>query len=196
MAISQVVAMKVNGTLYNTLPPNVKGSGAGGNGGSAAKITNTSKLDGVAVSRYDAGVFGSTVVDTNNIEKSLGSGTLAYNNEKPIATRLSTKLNGTEDAPLLLSACSAANLVESIHFIKVCTMGCSEGVRTRQLTSAIRQGKFNRYTGEFEVGYPVVQADMFAQDIAARPSREYPGRLSYKSTALVPTNVDYKPKTG
>lgn len=196
MAISQVVAMTVDGTLYNTLPPNASGSAAGGNGGSVAKATSTSLLDGVEVSRYDAGVFGSTVVDTNNIEKSLGSGTLAYNNLKPIATRLPTRINGTNEAPLILSACSAANLINSIHYIKVCTMGCAEGVRTRRLTSAIREGKFNEFTGEFDAGYPVVGVDTFGNDEAARPSREYPGRLRYKSSSLNPVYSDYKSKTG
>lgn len=194
MAISQVVAIKVNGTEYSTVPPNAKGSGAGGNGGSAAKISDTSKLDGVAVSRYDAGVFGSAVVDTNDVDTA-GGAILAYNNPGPIAKRLTTSLNDSPNS-FLLSGAAVPSLVESIHYIKVCTMGCSDGVRTRRLTSAIRQGKFNRYTGTFEAGYPVVAADSFASDNAAQPTRGTPGELTYKSSSLVPVNDVYKSKTG
>lgn len=195
MAISQVVAMKVDGTTYNTVPPNAKGSGAGGNGGSVAKASNTNLLDGVEVSRYDAGVFGSTVVDNNDTDKALSAGTFAYNNQKPVAKRYSTTVNGLSNS-FLQSGAAVPSLVQSIHYIKVCTMGCSDGVRTRQLTSAIRNNHFNLFTGQFDMGYPVVVADSFAQDNAARPTRAVPGSLTYKSSNLVPVNDVYKGKTG
>lgn len=193
MAISQVVAQKVTGELYNSVPPNAKGSGAGGNGGAAAKITDSSVLDGVSVSRYDAGVFGSTVV--NNGEKALNSGTFAYNNQRPVAKRSTTTISGTSNS-FLQSGAAVPSLVQSIHYMKVCGMGCADGVRTRQLTSAIRANKFNRYTGEFDVGYPVVSVDTFNQDNAARPTRAIPGSLTYKTGSSVPTNDVYKGKTG
>ena len=44
MAISQVCAMKVNGTLYNSVPPNAKASGAGGNGGAAGNALSGNPL--------------------------------------------------------------------------------------------------------------------------------------------------------
>lgn len=195
MAISQVVATKVNGSPYNTVPPNAKGSGAGGNGGAVAKASNTNLLDGVEVSRYDAGVFGSAVIDNNDADKALSAGTFAYNNKKPIAKRYSTTINGLSNA-VLQSGAAEPTLVESIHYMKVCTMGCSDGVRTRQLTSAIRNNHFNLFTGQFDVGYPVVVADSFAQDNAARPTRAVPGGLTYKSSSSVPVNDVYKGKTG
>jgi hypothetical protein len=195
MAISQVVAQKVNGELYNTVPPNAKGSGAGGNGGAASRITNSSLLDGVAISRYNGGVFGSTVLDNNHSDKALDAGTFAFNNQRPVAKRLTATISGTTNT-FLQSGASVPSLVQSIHYAKVCGEGCVDGVRTRQLTSAIRQNKFNRYTAEFDAGYPVVSADVFEQDEAARPSRTTPGLLTYKSSSLVPQNDVYKPKTG
>lgn len=195
MAISQVVAMKVNGNLYNTVPPNASGSGAGGNGGSVAKASNTDLLDSVSVARYDAGVFGSAVVDTNDVDKVYGGGELAYNNPAPIAKKITTKLNNSSNDVLLSGALQPA-LIQSIHYQKVQTMGYSQGVRTRRLTSAIRQGKLNLFTGQFESGYPVVAADVYADDNAASPTRSVPGSLTYKGSSLNPVNSNYKAKTG
>ena len=195
MAISQIVAIKTNGSEYNTIPPNVKGSGAGGNGGSVAKASNTSLLDGVSVARYNSGVFGSTVINNNDADKAIDAGTFAYNNNKPVAKRYSVKLN-TLNNSVLQSGASQPSLIQSIHYIKVCTMGCSDGVRTRRLTSAIRDNRFNLFTGEFEAGYPVVAADNFDQDNATRPTRTDPGSLTYKSSSVVPVNDSYKSKTG
>lgn len=195
MAISQIVAVKVNGDSYNTVPPNATGSGAGGNGGSVAKASNTSLLDGVSVAYYNSGVFGSTVVDNNDTDKAVVAGTFAYNNQNPVAKRLTTKLSGLDNT-VLVSGANQPALVQSIHYMKACTMGCSDGVRTRRLTSAIRQNKWNEYTGEFETGYPVVAVDSFDLDDAARPSRIAPGGLTYKSSNIIPVNDNYKSKTG
>jgi hypothetical protein len=195
MAISQVVAVKTDGSPYNTVPPNVSGSGAGGNGGSVAKASNTNLLDGVSVSRYDAGVFGSSVVDTNDIEKVYGGGILAYNNPGPIAKKVTTELNGSANS-VLLSGASQPDLIQSIHYIKACGMGCNDGVRTRRLTTAIREGHWNEYSGEFDVGYPVVAIDTFSQDDAARPTRDVPGELTYKTSSPEIVTDAYKKKTG
>lgn len=195
MAISQVVAQKVNGDAYNTVPPNVKGSGAGGNGGAVAKASSTSLLDSVQVSYYSGGVFGSTVLDLNDTDKAITSGAFAYNNAKPVAKRYSTTINGTSN-DVLRSGAAEPSLVQSVHYIKVCNPTCSDGVRTRKLTSAIRNNHFNLFTGQFDVGYPVVSVDTFSEDNASRPTRSVPGELTYKSSSLVPVNDNYKKKTG
>lgn len=194
MPITQVVAVRAdNGSEYNTVPPN-KSTVAGGNGGSGIRTgTVSNKLDNVAASRYDAGVFGSSVVDTNDVDSA--GGTLAYNNSKPIAKRVTTAINGSSN-DVLVSGASQPALIHSIHYIKVCGMGCVQGVRSRRLTAAIRAGKFNEFTGEFEAGYPVVASDTFENDHAALPSRSSPGELTYMSSSLEPVNDDYKEKTG
>jgi len=195
MAISQVVAAKVNGSLYNTLPPNAKASGAGGNGGAAAKVSTSDTLDGVAVARYNGGVFGSTVLDNNTSDKALSAGTFAYNNQRPVAKRTTSSISGVSNT-FLRSGAGKPSLVDSIHYMRVCGIGCVDGVRTRQLTKAIRENKLNRYTGQFESGYPAVTSDQFNSDNAAKPSRDVPGELTYKSSAATPVNTVYKGKTG
>lgn len=200
MAISQVVAIKVNGDTYNTIPPNVSGSGSGGNGGAVAKASNTNLLDGVTVSRYDGGVFGSTVLDNNDADKALYAGTFAYNNQKPVAKRITTAISGVSNS-VLVSGAAQPSLVQSIHKIQVLGMGYAEGVRTRKLTSAIRAGKWNEYSGEFEAGYPQSSTDVFSlspsyEDVAANPTRAVPGKLTYKTSAPSLVNDSYKEKTG
>lgn len=203
MSLTQVVAASVDGNLYSMVPPNIKGSGAGGNGGSVTKASSTSKLDNVSISRYNTTVFGSTVVNTSSVASA--GGTLAYNNQKPIAKRVTTQINGSNNN-VLLSGAAQPSLIESIHQIKICGMGCYSGVRTTKLTSAIRSGNFNMYTGKFNPGYPQHSDDLFpgidagsgtpTWDNAASPTRSVPGELTYKYGAPVAVNTTYKPKTG
>lgn len=195
MAITQVVAVRAdNGTEYNTVPPN-KSEVAGGNGGSATRVTNTTLIDGVGVSRYNDAVFASTVINGNDSDPALMVGTFAYNNQKPVAKRVSETLSGVANS-VLQSGAAQPSLIQSIHYIKVNTGSIVQGVRSRRLTSAIRAGKFNQFTGEFEAGYPVVAADTFDNDHAALPTRLVPGELTYKTNSLEPLNDDYKEKTG
>lgn len=207
MAITQVVAAKSNGDTYNTVPPNAVGSGAGGNGGSVAKASDSYLLDGVAVSRYNGGVFGSTVIDNLDqdiADKALSAGTFAYNNQRPIAKKTTTTISGVSN-DFLASGAAKPSLVQSIHKIQVLGMGYAEGVRTRKLTSAIRAGKWNEYSGEFAAGYPQASTDIFSldptyKDVAANPTRLVPGRLTYKTGAPYKSGTDtsnnYAEKTG
>lgn len=200
MAISQVVAAKVNGNLYNNVPPNVKGSGAGGNGGSVAKASSSSLLDGVDVAYYNGGVFGSTVLDNDHANKAISAGTFAYNNAQPIAKRVSTTVSGVSNT-VLRSGAAQPSLIKSVLKIQVDDTGLKEGVRTRKLTSAIRANKYNIYTGAFEAGYPQVSVDILSlspsyKDSAANPTRSIPGRLTYKGGSPNPVEKDYKSKTG
>lgn len=191
MSISQVVAAKASdGNNYDTVPPNVKGSGAGGNGGAVTRggTVASGLLDNVNVSRTNTTVFGSTVLDNDWADEAVSAGTFAYNNQSPVAKRLTDELSGVANN-ILLSGASVPSNVRSIHKL--------ETLRTRRYATAIRGGKFNEFTGEFDAGFPVVAVDTLATDNAANPSRTSPGQLTYKGGALLPvTNNDYKPKTG
>lgn len=200
MAISQVVAARAdNGDLYNIIPPN-KSDLAGGNGGAVTKASDSSLLDGVQTSRYSSGVFGSTVLDGVNTNKALPGGVFRYDNEQPVAKRISTSLANVNN-DVLQSGASQPQLTRSIHKI--------ESVRTRKLTKAIRNNKWNEYSGKFDVGYPEVENDTFYNirdlgividgspiDDAADPTRSVPGELTYKSNSPLPVNDDYTKKTG
>lgn len=195
-----VYAAKVNGDDYDSVPMNVKGSGAGGNGGAAAKITSTSKLDGVEISRFNFDVFGSRVVPASETvvdyaDKALTAGTFAHNHIKPIGPRQTEEIAGQTNT-FLLSGASVPSQVQSIHYMKVCGMGCDHGVRTRRFTSAIRANHYNRFTGQWDNGYPVVAADEFNVDNAAVPTRSVPGMIVFKTGKYVPVSQDYEAKNG
>jgi len=191
MAISQIVAAKASdGSDYSTVPPNAKGSGAGGNGGSVTRggTVASALLDDVDVTRHNADVFGSTVLDNSWAHEALSAGTFAYDNQSPVAKRLTSSLSGVSNTVLRSGAAVPEN-VRSIHKL--------ETLRSRRYATAIRNNKYNRFTGEFDGGFPVVAVDSLSTDNAANPTRTSPGQLTYKGGALLPvTNNDYKEKTG
>jgi hypothetical protein len=171
-----------------TVPPNVKGSGAKNSGGASTRVSTTSLVDGVGVSRYNTGVFASTVLDNGSADEALSAGTFAYNNTRPVAKRSTTTLSGVSNT-VLRSGADQPGLIRSIHKLEV--------LRTRRLTTALRANKYNRSTGAWDSGYPVVAVDTLGTDTAATPTRSAPGQLTYKLGQPVPvSNNDYKAKTG
>jgi hypothetical protein len=170
-----------------TVPPNTKGSGARNAGGASTRVSTTSLVDGVGVSRYNTGVFASTVLDNGSADEAVSAGTFAYNNSRPVAKRVSTTLSGVSNT-VLQSGADQPGLIRSIHKLEV--------LRSRRLTTALRANKYNRSTGAWDAGYPVVAVDSLATDTAATPTRAVPGQLTYMSGANPVTNNDYKKKTG
>lgn len=184
MSLSQVVAATTSGALYDTVPPNK--STLVDTKGAAAKVSTSSLLVGVATSREDVGVFGSTVIDNNDADKALNAGVFAYDNEKPIAKRLTTSLS-TVSNDYLLSGAADPTERRSIHKLEV--------LRSRLATTAIREGHWNEYTGQYDPGYPLVVTDSLGTDNAANPTRAVPGILAYAGQSSVST-VNYSEKTG
>jgi hypothetical protein len=143
MPLSQIYAAKVNGTNYSTVPPNVKGSGAGGNGGAAAKVgTSSTKLDNVGVSRYNKEVFASTVLNDDVSDKAVSAGTFAYNNQSPVAKKVTISLAGVSNT-VLRSAADQPGLIRSIHK--------REAYRVVKRATAFRKGYWDPFYGKFEV---------------------------------------------
>ena len=163
----------------------VTASSTKNNGGSVLNGGSTTVLDTVNLGYYDTGVFGSTVTDGNETDKALSAGTFSYNNQKPIAKRLTTELSGV-DNDFLQSAADVPGNIRSIHKLEV--------LRTLQQTTAIRNGDFDIYSGQFTTP-PNNVVDSLATDDAANPSREIPGELQYKTGAPVPVQDNYKAKT-
>jgi hypothetical protein len=131
-------------------------------------------------------VFGSVVLDNNSANKAVGDGVFANNNQKPVAKKVTTMLGGVPNS-VLVSGAARPELVTSINKV--------QSLRTRRFTTAIRENKYNRYTGQFDVGQPVVAVDNLATDNSANPTRTMPGQLVFKTGAKVPVTSDYKPKT-
>lgn len=173
-----MATQQVNGSA--TTPSSTQNnSGAVLNGGS------TQVLSSVNLGYSDVGVFGSSVVDGNETDKVLSAGTFAYNNQEPVAKRVTTQLSGVDNDYLQSGAADPAN-IRSIHKLEV--------LRTLKQTTAIREGDFNIYNGQFTTP-PDNVVDTLATDDAANPSRANPGELQYKTGAPVPVQDNYKAKT-
>lgn len=128
---------------------------------------------------------GSVVVDGDSADKAVSAGSFAYNNQAPVAKRLTKKLSGVANAVLLKAADQPA-LVDSIHEV--------EGVTTNKTATAIRAGYLNFYSGSWSTP-PAVSSDSFGNDNAARVSRSNPGSLTYKAGKPAANTVGYKAKT-
>lgn len=140
-----------------------------------------------AITLENVGVFGSTVVNNNDADKALNSGVFAYNNQSPVSKRTTSTLS-TVSNNVLLSGAAQPALIRSIHKL--------ETLRTRKLTTAIRENRWNEYTGEFDSGYPQVVVDSLANDVSASPTRNNPGVLNYKSSGPTIVSDNYSKKTG
>lgn len=155
------------------------------NSGSVLNGGKTSELASVDLGYSNVGVFGSSVTDGTDTDKALSAGTFSYNNQKPVAKRLTKKLSGVNNDYLSSGAAVPEN-IRSIHKLEVS--------RTRKLTTAIRAGEWNMYSGKWSTK-PSVVVDTLSTDNAASPSRSVPGELVYKTGAFDPVQDTYKPKT-
>ncbi len=183
------------------------------NGSSAVTSTSTVNNGGVMTANGTArsnvlrsehtgsepvGVFASTVVSGVNTAKPLSAGTFAYNDQRPVAKKLTSTLAGTVSNAFLRSGADDVGNFRSINF--------QTKVRTDRVTTAIRANKWNEYAGTWEAGYPVNATDNFfnpatsgssstSTDEAAQPTRLVPGELTYLQGNPVPKLDNYKAKT-
>jgi hypothetical protein len=184
------------------------------NGSSAVTSTSTRNNRGVAIKAGSASsilvnrsvaspattVFGSTVVPASSTvndyaTKAVSGGDFRYNNQSPVAKRVSSTIGGVSNT-VLRSGALVPSLVASINRLRV-KNGSNvlvDGVRTRRDTTAIRAGQFNLYTGKF-ASEPTVAADTYVSDVAAAPTRSAPGRLVFRTGAKVPVLSTYAAKT-
>ena len=162
----------------------VTGTSTKNKGGAIVKAgaVNPTLATSVNVSNPDVGVFGSTVVPNNlttndYAAKSVAGNTFAKNTQRPQGERLTDPLKSGALVP---------GLIRGIHKL--------ETLRTRRLTTAIRAGQWNIYTGQFSPA-PTVAVDSLATDSAATPTRSAPGDLVYKTGKPNPVVDAYKAKT-
>lgn len=175
-----------SGSDYTT-PPNLTGSGSVNNGGTSTRITSTSLLRNVAVSKDNTGVFGSTVIDGDDTDKPIAGGTIAHNHVKPISQKITTEIAGQSTSILSNSANNPAQL-RSINK--------REDYRSPGTATAIRAGYFNLYTGTFSTS-PTPVSETPGTDTAATVTRSSPGDLVFRTGAKLPVRTqDYKSKTG
>lgn len=163
--------------------------------------STTTLVDSLSLGSKDLGVFGSKVIQDTVTSgdyaavASSGSPNFAYNNQKPIALRYTTTIAGTGNTTLR-SGADTPGLIRSIHRM--------ETVRTRRLTTAIRAGYWNIYSGQFSTS-PTVAVDNWydiaaqsttatTPDDAADPTLTAPGEFTFKLGQQLPVNSGYKPK--
>jgi hypothetical protein len=157
--------------------------GVGVNLGSTSTVLNNSGLG------LKSAATGSIVIDGTDTDTALSGGVFAYNNQKPVAKRVTTSL-ATVVKTTLVSGASVPSLNRSVHKI--------ESVVTRRTSTAFRAGQFNIYTGSFSVA-PTVATDTFHKsvvgttyvDSVANVSRDNPGKAVYRSGSKVPTTNSY-----
>lgn len=133
------------------------------NGGSMkANGSNSSVLGSQSTSSQDVGVFGSVVADTNDTSKAFSAGSFSYDNEAPICKKITTSLAGVATDVLRTSSDFPSMIQDPHKQLAVNELDIVvEGVKTRRQTSAVREGKWNYYTGKFDDGYPIVAVDGF-----------------------------------
>lgn len=177
----------MSGSDY-TVPPNVTASGAKNVGGSATKLgSDSSLLDNVSVARAQSDVFGSTVVDGDDTDEALSASVIAYNNQRPIAMRLTTEISGQSNTFLR----SGANVPGQLRSINK-----RESFKVSRIATAIRAGYWNIYSGTWSTP-PTSATESPGNDVAASPTRSAPGDLVFRTGQPLPVrNQDYKPKTG
>lgn len=174
--MAKVSLQQVDGSSYS-VPPNVKGSGASNDHGTVARGgSGSSNLTNVAVTRYDAGVFGSTVVDNAVVDKAVSANVLAKNSRTPVAPKITSLMAGTAGTPSLIR-----------------TPLSRTAYRTVYTSTAFRNGQFNLYTGKYDPA-PTSSLDTVATDDAAVLSRNVPGTLVFTKGGT-PVSANYKAKT-
>ena len=161
------------------------------NGGVAVNVGSSKVLSSRKLGATEAAT-GSVVIDGTDTNKALSAGTFAYNDQKPVAKRLTTKL-ATVSNSTLLSGALVPSQIKSVNSIN--------SVITNKFATAVRAGYFNIYNGKFvntNTGgaYSVPSAtDTFPTDSAATVSRANPGKLRFLIGSKVPTAANYSTKT-
>ena len=150
----------------------------------AAGSADSGVVQSKQASTYRLAAFASTVVNGNDTDSAINS-TFAYNNLRPIAIRYTTTLAGVSNT-FLRSGSSNPGERRAVNK--------TENVRTNRYATAIRDGDYNLYTGQFGSA-PTVDVDYFGTDNAASPTAAVPGSLVYKIGNPVPFSANYAKKT-
>lgn len=182
-----MATQQVNGTATTDTSTKNKG-------GAVIKAGTSLLLDNVSAARSNSSVFASTVISSASTvvdyaTSALSAGTFAYNNQKPVAKRYSILISGTSNS-FLQTGAARPELVRSIQKL--------ETLRTRRLTTAIRAGYWNIYSGTFST-QPTNAVDSLGTDTAAAPTQAIPGQIVYmaggKNPLYTGSNSTYKPRS-
>jgi len=187
MATAQVNGSSLTGNGYGSfLEANNAHGTMKANGTPTSNIVESVTTPSPVVDAFASKVVEDSVTAKDYAGKAKSAGVFAHNHVKPISSLITTELAGISDNSILTPG-NDGDVIRSINKL--------ETLRTRKLTSAIRQNKYNRYTNEFDAGFPQVQVDTLASDNAATPTASVPGELTYMRGSKTPYNDNYKAKT-
>lgn len=142
------------------------------------------KVSSRAPKGVNVGVFASVVVESDSLgnAKAVSGGVFAHQHVKPLAARVTTELAGLDSTAL---SNTSDIVTQSIHK--------TESVVTNQTATAFRAG-FNLFTGRYTSSV-TTQTDSLGSDVAANPTTDVPGHLTYKLGKPVAVVTNYKAKT-
>ena len=158
-------------------------------GGAAINVgTKTTLLDNrQSSSVHEAnGVFASTPKDDANADEARAAGVFAFNNDRGVIRRVTTKLSNVSNTVLQSAAAVPAN-VQNVH--------ATTGTVITDLTTAIRDGRWNAFSGSFVPVLSGVDAN-YGNDTEATVSRSNQGQFAYKHGAPLAIQDDYPAKNG
>jgi hypothetical protein len=160
------------------------GSTADNNGGSVLSHNISSDvLNDVAPNAGSNLAYTSGPKNGNDTDKAFSSGTFAKNTDSLLAMRSDASVNSVS---VFRNASIYPVYVRSINYL--------EGRTTSLVATAIRTGKYNIYTGQFDSGFPASSSDSFGNDTAARSSFAIPGSLTFMVNSQHITTQNYPAK--
>lgn len=175
-----MATVQVNGSAV-TATSTVNRGGVAKKAGSSSTV-----LENVALGDQGVSVSGSTVIDGTDTDKAVSAGTFKYDNQRPIAKRVTTSL-ATVSNTVLRSGALVPSHLRLLHK--------RESYKVNKIATAIRAGYWNIYSGTWTTN-PTSTTESPGTDEAATPTRSVPGELVYKTGAKVPVQDNYKAKTG
>lgn len=187
MAVSQVNGSSLTDNGYGSYNQANNNHGAiKANGTVASSLVDSVTTPAPKVATFASTVIENTVTTSDYAGKAISGGTFAHDHVKPISSLVTTELAGVS-TDVIKTPGNDGDTVRSINKL--------ETLRTRRLTTAIRNNKYNRVTNTFDSGFPVVATDSLSTDEAATPTSSVPGELTYMRGSKVPYNDNYKAKT-
>lgn len=173
-----MATVQVDGTSAVTASSTVNNGGVGRNIGTSDLLTNRPFFSG------EKTVFASTVVDNNQVDEARAAGTLAFENQRGVIRRVTNTLSEVSN-DILVAGASVPSQRDPIHQ--------TSGTYITDLTTAIRDGRWNAYSGAFSPDVSGVDAD-FGSDSAANPTRAIPGELYYLQGGKLAVTGTYSAK--
>jgi hypothetical protein len=154
------------------------------NGSSASGVVKN-----ISTSTPNVGVYGSTVVDNNDVDPIGMDSVISFNNKRPIAKKITKTIN-VFDSDALATDAAVPSLRRNVMKI--------ESIMTSKITTAMRQGKYNIFTnsfsstcGEGNDDCPDVVISDFGTDTAAAVSSSNKGNLFYTIGHKEPVITSY-----